>query len=190
MPMQVGNGMALALTGAELGGKLNEATRAELLKILEIDTTPLDAFDLSDADQRWRFLWRLSEIEEEGLLLAVSHVWASLAPPRAHRVSSMAKAIGVASKGKLALYEALKAFLVQFEAECQPPELPSPKNFHSAEEWQAVVGEHFAAGDAAMDRVISRYSSILNGEAPVGASPMEAQETVILIGPWKKASPR
>lgn len=169
---------------------MDEATRAELLKALEIDTTPLDAFDLSDTDQRWRFLWRLSEIEEEGLLSAVSHVWASLAPPRAPRANAMAASIGLAAKGKLALYEVLKAFLVQFEAECQPPELPSPKNFQSAEEWHAAVGGHFAAGDAAMDRVICRYSSILNGEALMGASPTAAEEAVVLKGPWKKASPR
>lgn len=165
---------------------MDEATLAELHKILEFDTTPLDAFDLADTDQRWRFLWRLSEIEEEGLLQAVSHVWASLATPKAHRANAMANAIGATAKGKLALYEVLKAFLVDFDAECQPPELPSPKSFRSAEEWQAAIGGHFAAGDAAMDRVITRYSSVLNGEVSGQGQSKPIGNAVVLKGPWKK----
>ena len=59
-------------------------TTGQWIEVLGEDVElPLVAFDLSHAEERWQFLWRLSQIGEEGLFIATSHLWSALAPPRA-----------------------------------------------------------------------------------------------------------
>lgn len=150
---------------------------------------PLNAFDVSHAEERWQFLWRLSEIGEEGLFIATSHVWSALAPPRAARCAWMAQQAGLDGRGRLALYGVLTRFIDVFNEETAPPPLPDPKQFASADAWHEAVSALFAAGDAAMSRVIDQWSAVLNGEAERGARGSSACGEVI-AGPWKPLSSR
>jgi hypothetical protein len=150
---------------------------------------PLVTFDLSHAEERWQFLWRLAEIGEEGLFIAISHVWSAPAPPRAARCARMAQWAGLDGRGRLALYGVLKRFIEVFDEETAPPPLPDPKRFASADAWHEAVTALFAAGDAAMSRVIDRWAALLNGETEHGACGSSAGGEVI-AGPWKPLSPR
>lgn len=148
---------------------------------------PLDAFDVSNTEERWRFLWRLSELGEEGLFIATSHVWNALAAPRGARCARMAEQAGLAGSGKTALYGVLKRFIEVFNEETAPPSLPDPKQFTSTDAWHEAVSAHFAAGDAAMSRVIDRWSALLNGETEDTVREARPGGEVIL-GPWKPLS--
>lgn len=145
---------------------------------------PLNTYQLATPEGRQGFLWGLAGMGEEGLLAAVSHVWGSLAAPRAIRCGLMAGKLGVSGKGKAALHGVLQHFLVTFDIEGDPPPLPLREAYASSEEWHAAVSAHFGAGDAAMQAVIDRYALLLNGDSL--EAPAEAKAAVVLQGPWMK----
>lgn len=152
----------------------------------EPDAPPLNSFVLAEPEGRADFLWHLSEAGEEALLEATAHVWNSLATPRGPRCSAMACKLGLPGKGKIGLYSVLKTFLEDFERECNPPPVPNRNDFGSSEGWYAAVSAHFAAGDAAMNGVINRYSAILDGDASTAQT---GSSGVVLTGPWKPINP-
>lgn len=142
---------------------------------------PLSSFIVSSPEGRSGFLWRLSEIGEEGLLAATSHVWNALALPKAARCTKMALSLGSGGTGKKALYGVLKLFLAEFEVAFDPPPLPEREYFQSDEEWHAAIAVHFASGDAAAEAVIKKFSAVLNGEEP----PVPQNPAEVIQGPWK-----
>lgn len=149
----------------------------------EPQEAPLNTYQLATPEGRKAFLWGLAGMGEEGLLSAVSHVWGSLAAPRATRCGLMAGKLGIPGKGKVALHGFLQKFLTDFDIEGDPPPFPLREAYASSEEWHAAVSLHFGAGDAAMQAVIDRYAILLNGDSL--ASPEEAK-AVVVQGPWKK----
>jgi hypothetical protein len=162
-------------------------TRSEddFLSLFETKEIPLDSFYLGTPQGRVDFLWRLSELGEEGLWAATAHVWDSLASPKAYRTAAMAQAANVEGSGKVGLMSFLAKFLTDFEAETNPPPLPEPTDYISAELWQQAVQRHFQVGEEAMLLVIDRYSTIMNGDE---ARPMPSQGKV-LKGRWRKRRP-
>jgi hypothetical protein len=157
-------------------------TNSELYRLLFGPEPSLHSFDVSDEEQRWQFLWRLSEIGEAGLIPATAHVWDSLSPPRKTRCILMGAVVGVGGAGKVALHAVLAKFLEDFEMECCPPDLPLRGDFESPDLWHAAVSAHFGLGMDKADQVISRYSKILNGEHPYHAASLPG---AVIAGPWK-----
>ncbi len=102
-------------------------------------TPALTSFYLGTDTGRFQFLWALSELGEDSLILATHHVWNSLNPPQALRAALIAKAAGIEGSGKSALYQVLKYFLETFEDECQPPPLPERSAYATSVDWHTAV---------------------------------------------------
>jgi hypothetical protein len=62
---------------------------------------PLNAYNLSQPEGRFAFLWALyNDYQEDGLLMAVNHVWDCLDKPRGLRCALMAQKVGKTGTGK------------------------------------------------------------------------------------------
>jgi hypothetical protein len=139
--------------------------------LFEPNTTPLNAYVLCHPDQLRSFLWRLSEIDEPGLLAAVSHLWDSLLPPREYHAALIGAAAGTGGGGKAALWKLLKAFLDDFNS-IDTPDLPVLQDYASMDEWHAACMRHFGWIDEAADAVLSRYSALIALDVPEQLTPV------------------
>lgn len=73
---------------------------------------PLNAYNLSQSEGRFAFLWALyNDYQEDGLLMAVNHIWDCLDKPRGLRCALMAQKVGKTGTGKRALMRFIKRFL-------------------------------------------------------------------------------
>ena len=150
------------------------------------EDSPLNQYDLSAADGRLRFLWALHfDYQEQGLLMAVNHVWDSLGAPKAARCEAMAGRLGLRGRGKTALRHVLERFLQETLYELPVEEIPSMADFPDFERWNAVCHEIFQRADAAYCAIARRYEALLDGrepELPVPPAPLGR----LIKGPWRR----
>ena len=85
----------------------------------------INAYNLSQPEGWFAFLWALyNDHQEDGLLMAVNHVWDCLEKPRGLRCAQMAQKIGKTGTGKRAFMRFIKRFLDETVYELQVPDLP------------------------------------------------------------------
>lgn len=124
----------------------------------------LTDFNLSDREGRLGFLWALfMHHYRHGLLLAVNHVWASLARPKATRCQIMAQRLKLPGAGKVALKNVLAAFLKEALYGVDFPPLPSPSDYPDGATWNAACMRHFDRINAKFATIYHRYEAILDG---------------------------
>lgn len=142
---------------------------------------PLASFPLVTKEGREGFLWAFFHHHyRHGLLMAVQHVWASLARPKAVRCQIMAQRLKLPGAGKTALKNVLAAFLEETLYGVEFPPLPNLSDYPDSAIWNAACMQHFADIDAKFDAIISRYEAILDGREPGGVK----QERNVIKGPW------
>lgn len=147
---------------------------------------PLNAYNLSQPSGRFAFLWSLyNDYQEDGLLMAVNHVWNCLDKPRSLRCALMAQKVGKAGTGRKALLWFLSRFLEEALYEFEVPDLPDRRAFQSSEDWNAACLAHFARLDARMTAIIARYEAILDGRDPEDVKPLPTG--VVIKGPWGRS---
>jgi len=150
------------------------------------EDSPLNEYDLSTAEGRLRFLWALHfDYQEQGLLMAVNHVWDSLGAPKATRCEAMAGRLGLRGRGKTALRHVLERFLQETLYELPVDDVPSMADFPDFESWNAVCKEIFQRADAAYSEIARRYEALLDGrepELPVPPPPLGR----LIKGPWRR----
>lgn len=144
---------------------------------------PLDCYALFDEEQRRAFVHHVYWVGEEALFAAVSHVWASLAEPRATRCTAMGLASGSGGSGKKALYLTLKQLIADALAATVP--LPDRAGFASFDAWHEAAMASFAVDDERVAAVCARYSAILDGRDQLG----ELAPGVVIVGPWLSSAP-
>jgi hypothetical protein len=163
------------------------APSSDLLDAFKDEPPPaLTDFDLSAKDGRLGFLWALFHHHyRHGLLLAVNHVWASLARPKAVRCQIMAGQLKLPGAGKKALKNVLAAFLDETLYGVEFPPCPNLVDYADSADGHAAWQKHFADIDAKFDAIVERYEAILDGrDADHGKV-----AGVVIQGPWAK-SPR
>ena len=127
----------------------------------EPEPADLTAFALSDADQRAEFLYQYCYQGEPVLLVAVAHIWDSLAEPREARCIQIGMASGSGGKGKMALVLTLKKLLAEC---CQiGAVLPDKAGFAGPDEWHQAVMAHFASSEEQERALCRAYADILDG---------------------------
>lgn len=137
---------------------------APLDAFLEEEAPALSDFDLSDQQGRFGFLWALfSHHYRHGLFLAVQHVWASLARPKAVRCQIMAQRLGLPGTGKTAIKNVLAAFLQETLYGVEFPSVPILNDYRDSVHWNAACVQHFADIDAKFDAIVARFEAILDG---------------------------
>lgn len=145
----------------------------------------LDTFDLSSAQGRFDFLWALWQHHADtGLLLAVEHVWDSLASPKGKRCETMAARLGLHGQGKKALTAVLKRFVHESSWELRGPDVPDRRDFETFEAWNDAALEAFATFESDLADLIERYGAILDGREPGSPTP-EPTPGQVVVGPWK-----
>ena len=129
----------------------------------------------------WRraFLHDYYWVGETALFVAVSHVWSTLAPPRAQRCSTMGAISGTGGTGKVGLVLTLMRFLEEMLAVDHP--FPPRSAYPTLEAWKADAQRVFAADEADRQLLIENYSAILDGEYPIAAPPSRHE---VIMGPW------
>ncbi|RYD86061.1 MAG: hypothetical protein EOP84_00375 [Verrucomicrobiaceae bacterium] len=149
-------------------------------------------FDLSNREGRLGFLWALFVHHyRTGLLLAVNHVWSSLARPKAVRCQIMAASLKLPGTGKKALTNVLAAFLEETLYGVDFPPLPSLSSYRDTNAWTAACNRVWAGIDHEFDVIMDRYEAILDGRHPGGAQCSPTSHTggaVVLKGPWRVIS--
>ena len=161
------------------------------------DIPSLRTFDLSSEGGRMAFLWTLWEsYQESGLLMAVNHVWDSLAAPRTRRARVMAEALGLPGGGKHALLQVLSNFLHEVTCDIAMDDLPPREAYPDFDAWNVAALAVFDRFHADWEQVARRYEALLDGRPlparPVvhlsGASVPAAQEAGPVAGarvlPW------
>lgn len=149
----------------------------------------LTDFDLSGQAGRLGFLCALfMHHYRQGLLMAVNHVWASLARPKAVRCQIMAQALKLPGTGKVALKNVLAAFLEETLYGVDFPPLPNVADFAESDAWNDACVQHFDGINAQFDAIYHRYEAILDGRVPssqdclVSVRPMSVPN--VIQGPW------
>lgn len=156
---------------------------AYLLPAVPEPPTPLNAYNLAQPEGRFAFFWALyNDYQEDGLLLAASHVWNCLDTPRSLRCALMAQKVGKAGNGRKALVRFLKRFLDETLYEFEVPDLPDRQAYDSFEAWNDDCLAHFNDLNARMSKIIARYEAILDGREPKDVWP--APTGVVIKGPW------
>lgn len=124
----------------------------------------LGFYRLDSEDALKAFLHDVYWIGYPGLFIAVNHVWAMLAEPRAYRCTLMGQHSGAGGAGKTALVNTLR----QFIGEALATQMPIPKlaGFASMEEWNAQIAADHEAEARALEDVIARYACVLEGKCP------------------------
>ena len=133
-----------------------------------MDPTPdipsLRTFDLSSEGGRMAFLWTLWEsYQEAGILMAVHHVWDSLAMPRPRRARAMAAALDLPGEGKPALRRVLARFLEEANHEIAMDALPPREDYPDFESWNIAAVAVFARFHAEWEVIARRYEALLDG---------------------------
>lgn len=145
--------------------------------------SPLSAYNLSQPDGRFAFLWALfDDYQEDGLLMAVNHVWACLDKPRGLRCALMAQKVGKTGTGRRALLRFLSRFLEETLHEFEIPDLPDRNAYISFEDWSAACLAHFERVEMRLTEIIARYEAILDGREPHDVLP--APTGIVIKGPW------
>lgn len=112
------------------------------------------------------FLWTLWEsYQEAGLLMAVNHLWDSLATPRARRACAMAAALGVTGEGRQALLQVLSRFLDQANHDIAMEELPPREAYPDFESWNMAAIAVFDRFHADWEAIARRYEALLDGRS-------------------------
>ena len=156
---------------------------AYLLPTAPEPPTPLSAYNLAQPEGRFAFLWALyNDYQEDGLLMAASHVWNCLDTPRGLRCALMAQQVGKAGTGRKALVRFLKRFLQETLHEFEVPNLPDRQAYDSFEAWNDDCLAHFDDLTARMSKIIARYEAILDGREPKDVRP--AAQGLVIRGPW------
>lgn len=141
----------------------------------------LTDFNLRDKEGRIGFLYALfMHHYRHGLLLAVNHVWASLARPKAVRCQIMAQALNLPGAGKVALKNVLAAFLEEALYGVEFPPLPNIRDYPDSATWNAACTRHFDSINAKFDAIYRRYEAILDGRDPDGGN----ETADVIMGPW------
>lgn len=149
--------------------------------------TPLSAHNLSQPDGRFAFLWALfNDYQEDGLLMAVNHVWTCLYKPRGLRCALMAQKVGKTGTGRRALLRFLSRFLDETLHEFEIPDLPDRNAYISFEEWNADCLAHFERLEIRMSAIIARYEAIMDGREPQDVLP--APTGLVIKGPWARSN--
>lgn len=148
---------------------------------LSDEVVPLTTFNLSTSEGRFAFLWSLyHDHQENGLLMAVSHVWSSLGSPKAERCNKMAAALGLPGTGKIALKNVIEAYLHEALYDFDFPDLPDQADFGSFNDWNNACLKHFEAVQHSFGKIVAKYEAILNGRQPE----LEPVSARIIKGPW------
>jgi hypothetical protein len=168
------------------------AQTAELLKVFEDEPAPaLTDFDLSTKDGRLGFLFALFHFHyRHGLLLAVNHVWASLARPKAVRCQIMAGQLKLPGTGKKALKNVLASFLEETLYGVEFPPCPNLADYADSNEGHAAWQKHFADIDAKFDAIVERYEAILDGRGLSSANCAGETSPNVIKGPWVSRLPK
>lgn len=158
----------------------------------EEEAPGLTDFDLSDQAGRLGFLYALfMHHYRHGLLMAVNHVWASLARPKAVRCQIMAQALKLPGTGKVALKNVLAAFLDEALYGVDFPPLPDAADFPDSAAWNDACTQHFDGINAQFGAIYDRYEAILDGrvsssqDCPPNVRPISIPN--VIQGPWAKS---
>lgn len=144
---------------------------------------PLNAYNLSQPEGRFAFLWALyNDYHEDGLLTAVNHVWDCLDKPRSLRCALMAQKVGKTGTGKRALMRFIKRFLDETLYEFEVPDLPDREAYQNFEGWNDACLRHFDDLNKRMSKIIARYEAILDGRDPEHELPIP--KGIVIKGPW------
>jgi len=144
----------------------------------------LNTYNLSQSDGRFAFLWALyNDYQEDGLLMAVNHIWDCLDTPRSLRCALMAQKVGKTGNGKRALVRFLRRFLDETLYEFEIPDLPDRKTYANFDAWNADCLVHFDRLETRMSAIIARYEAILDGRDPSDALPTPMG--LVIQGPWR-----
>lgn len=147
------------------------------------EVLPLNAFNLATSDGRFAFLSSLyHDHQEQGLMMAVSHVWSSLGSPKSARCNKMAATLGLPGTGKIALKNVIQAFLQESLHKFDFPDLPERSDFGSSDEWSAACIQHFESIEESFEKILAKYEAVLDGREPE-PDPASAR---ILKGPWAR----
>jgi len=148
----------------------------------EPDPYPLLTYPLQTDEWRRAFLHDYYWVGETALFIAVAHVWATLAPPRALRCTLMGALSGSGGTGKVGLVLTLKQFLKEMLDVDNP--FPSGGDYSSMAAWNVDATATFAADEADRDVILERYSDILNGQLNPKTSHCRG---TLIVGPWRSA---
>ena len=150
------------------------------------ETAPLHHYDLGSGDGRLSFLGALYfDYQEQGLLMAVNHVWNSLGAPKATRCEAMAARLGLRGRGKTALRHVLERFLQETLYEMQIDDIPPIADFPDFDSWNAVCRGIFDRADADYSAIARRFEAILDGREPEVPTP-PAPIGRLIKGPWRR----
>lgn len=148
---------------------------------------PLNTYNLSQPEGRFALLWALyNDYQEDGLLMAVNHVWNCLDKPRSARCALMAQKVGKTGTGRKALLRFFRRFLDETLYEFEVPDLPDRDTYDRFEDWSADCLAHFERLDKRMSAIIARYEAILDGRDPNDVT--ELPMGVVIKGPWGRES--
>jgi hypothetical protein len=148
---------------------------------------PLNSYNLAQPDARFAFLASLyHDYQENGLLIAVNHVWDCLDKPRSVRCALMAQKVGKTGTGRRALVRFFRRFLDETLYEFDVPDLPDRDAYETFEVWNTECLSHFERLETRMATIIARYEAILDGRDPDDATPVPMG--VVIKGPWGRIS--
>ena len=148
---------------------------------------PLNSYNLAQPDARFAFLASLyHDYQENGLLIAVNHVWDCLDKPRSVRCALMAQKVGKTGTGRKALVRFFRRFLDETLYEFDVPDLPDRDAYETFEVWNTECLSHFERLETRMAAIIARYEAILDGRDPDDATPVPVG--VVIKGPWGRIS--
>ena len=147
------------------------------------DAYALLAYPLQTVEWRRAFLHDYYWVGETALFIAVAHVWATLAPPRAGRCTMMGLMSGAGGTGKTALSLTLQKFLKEMLA--VDHQFPAAGDYPSLAAWNEDAAGVFASDEADREKLINRYEAILDGRPPQLEDPGSTKEPgLVIVGPW------
>lgn len=148
---------------------------------------PLSSYNLAQPEGRFAFLASLyHDYQEDGLLIAVNHVWDCLDKPRSERCALMAQKVGKTGTGRRALVRFFRRFLDETLYEFDVPDLPDRDAYESFDAWNRECLSHFERLETRMAAIIARYEAILDGRDPEDGT--SVPQDVVIKGPWGRIS--
>ena len=149
---------------------------------------PLSSYNLAQPEGRFAFLASLyHDYQEDGLLMAVNHVWDCLDKPRSERCALMAQKVGKTGTGRRALVRFFRRFLDEALYEFDVPDLPNRDAYESFDAWNRECLSHFNRLETRMTAIIARYEAILDGRDPEDGT--NVPQGVVIKGPWGRIQP-
>lgn len=149
----------------------------------EPDPFALLSYPLQTEEWRKAFLHDYYWVGETALFIAVAHVWATLAPPRAERGTQMGILSGTGGTGKTGVVRTLKQFLKEMLDVNHS--FPDSGDYSSMTSWNVDAMATFAADDAGRAKILERYEAVLDGRDL--SEPTETSTDV--NGPWQPPRP-